>query len=69
MKINVEIEYAEVESESGHQIEGICVTCKRCGHSVEVAGITIASARLGAVMLREECPRDENNFYDAEWWT
>jgi ribosomal protein S27AE len=69
MKVKADIEYAEVESDSGRPIDGLRVACSRCGHSVEVMGETISSARLGAIMLRDECPNGENNYYDVEWWS
>ena len=43
--------------------DGIRVTCMECDHSVDVAGRTDASIRRGCVMLREQCPQDETNFY------
>jgi hypothetical protein len=69
MKIPVSIDYADVESDSGREIEGLCATCDRCGHSVEVLGISSSSAKYAAVKLSEECPRKENNYYDVDWWS
>lgn len=67
MRVNVEIDLADVDGDCG-QVEGLCLVCQRCGHEVEVAGVSIDSARRGAVMLREECPNGENNFYDVDYW-
>jgi len=62
MQVNVEIE--EDEFDGDHTtVPGLRVTCPRCGHEVEVFGTDERSAKRGAVMLREECPRGENNFY------
>jgi hypothetical protein len=69
MKVKVDIDYADVESDSGREVEGLCVTCERCGHSVEVMGIYLSSARYAAVKLGEECPKNENNYYDVDWWS
>jgi hypothetical protein len=44
-------------------IEGICVTCNRCQFEVEVFGTGSSSHQRAAVMLREECPWREHNFY------
>ena len=69
MKISVSIDYADVETDSGRETEGLCITCKRCGHAVEVTGIHIGSARYAAILLGKECPNNESNYYDVDWWT
>ena len=46
-------------------VEGIRVRCTRCEHECEVYGTSLRSVRRGLVMLREECPYDESNFYTA----
>jgi hypothetical protein len=68
MKVGVEINQIEMENDEGRPIEGICVTCEKCGHEVEVFGTSDASARRGAAMLREECPEGEDNYYDVSWY-
>jgi hypothetical protein len=47
------------------EVPGLVATCSRCGHSVEVYGTSDASERAACVMLREECPRCEKNFYQG----
>jgi CII-binding regulator of phage lambda lysogenization HflD len=47
-------------------VRGVCVTCSRCDQTAEVYGTSARSVRRGLVMLREECPRGENNFYVAD---
>lgn len=68
MRVSVDIEHADVEGDYG-TVEGIRLTCERCDHSVEVAGTSDRSARRGAIMLREECPEAEDNFYDVDYWS
>ena len=46
--------------------EYVEVTCGRCGHSVRSWGDSDSSVRRCLVLLREECPEGENNFYIAE---
>lgn len=54
----------EVELEGDHGVvPGLEVVCQRCGHTVKVFGTDEASAKRAAVMLREECPEGEDNFY------
>lgn len=67
MKVAVDIDTIDVDGDYG-QVEGLRLTCERCGHEIEVAGTHSASARRGAIMLREECPKGEINFYDVDFW-
>lgn len=62
MRVACEIEEVELEGDYS-PVPGVCVTCGKCGHQVEVFGDSDASVRRGTVMLREECPRGESNFY------
>ena len=66
MKITVEVEEDELDGDYG-SVSGLRITCPRCGHEVEVFGTDERSAKRGAVMLREECPRGESNYYVADW--
>jgi hypothetical protein len=52
----------ELEGDYG-MVDGLEVTCAKCGHTVEVYGAHQRSAKRGGVMLSEECPRGERNFY------
>ena len=64
--IAVEIEEIELEGDYGStSIPSLSLTCSRCQHTVEVYGTSTASARRGAIMLREQCPYGERNFYDV----
>jgi hypothetical protein len=63
-RVLVNVDWEEVETENGYPVDGYRVTCSRCGHYVDVCGSTQASMRRGAVMLKEECPRGESNFYE-----
>ena len=67
MKVAVDIVETEIEGDYA-QVDGLKVICERCGHWVEVFGTTGASARRAAYMLREECPKDESNYYDVDYW-
>lgn len=65
--MRVACEVVEVELEGDYaSIEGLCVSCSRCYHEVEVYGTSGRSVRRAMVMLREECPRGEANWYAAE---
>lgn len=62
MKVDTEWENIDVEGDYG-SVDGIRVTCDRCGHSVESGGTGSASFRRCAALLRDECPKGEDNFY------
>jgi hypothetical protein len=65
--MRVRCEVAEVELEGDHgTVDGLCVACTRCEHQAEVFGTSSRSVRRALVMLREECPEGENNFYAAD---
>jgi hypothetical protein len=61
--VHVTVEEIELEGDDGPDVPGLSLTCDKCGHEVEVYGTDDVSARRGAVMLREECPNGEHNFY------
>lgn len=66
MKVEAEIEEVELEGEDGRMQEGVCATCSRCFHATESFGTSEASVKRCLVLLREECPNGERNFYVAE---
>jgi len=68
VRVDVEIFKDEVESDEGRPLTGLRLICSRCGHEVTVWGTSDRSAKRGAVMLAEECPSGERNFYDVEHW-
>jgi hypothetical protein len=45
------------------EVEGVCATCRRCGHETESYGTSDASVRRCLALLREECPNEESNYY------
>jgi hypothetical protein len=49
--------------DEGRHVDVVQVTCSRCGHSTRSYGSSDASAKRCLVLLREECPRGERNFY------
>ncbi len=63
MKVKCESEEIELDGDGEDLVESICVSCTRCQHAVEVFGRSDRSIRRGLVMLREECPNGEQNFY------
>lgn len=65
MKVDCTVDETELEGDYG-VVEGVTATCSRCDHVTESYGTTDSSIRRCLVLLREECPRGEQNFYVEE---
>ncbi len=64
MKIRCQVDEVEMEGDFG-PVDGVVAQCTRCGHETESFGTSDASVRRCLVLMREECPRGESNFYTA----
>jgi hypothetical protein len=62
-RVEVEIEEVELENEDGRMQDGVRARCTRCDHETEAYGRTGKSRRRCLVLMREECPQNEENFY------
>jgi hypothetical protein len=62
VKVECDIEEVELEGDYG-PVDGVCATCSRCDHQTESFGTSEASVRRCLVLMREECPFSEDNFY------
>ena len=65
-KVECEVNYIELENDSGRTIPSIEVTCSKCGNTAEAFGTSSRSIKRCLAQLRETCPEGENNFYVAE---
>lgn len=66
MRVTCDSEEIELDGDHAGGVPGLCVTCSRCDHAAEVYGTSDRSLRRALVMLREECPNGENNFYACD---
>lgn len=66
MKVECEVEETEVENEHGRMQPSVKVTCGRCGHTTQSFGTGEKSIRRCLMLLKEECPEGENNYYVAD---
>lgn len=64
-KVECIIEAVELEGDHG-PVSGICATCTKCDHKTESFGTSPKSVRRCLMLMREECPEDEENFYFAD---
>lgn len=63
MKVTCSITFTELENEDGRELEGVCAQCDRCGYETESFGTSEASVKRCLVLMREECPQGETNYY------
>lgn len=61
-RVTTTFSYVDLEGEYG-TVEGVEVTCDRCGHTEESFGTDDPSLKRCAFLLRENCPKNENNYY------
>jgi hypothetical protein len=66
MEVSCSVDYCQLENDDGREIDSVEVTCKRCDHTTQSYGDSAASVRRCLVLLREECPRGESNYYVAD---
>lgn len=66
MRVACDVDETTMQNEDGYDVDGVEVTCGRCGHTTESFGTSGASIRRCLVLMRQECPRGEANYYVAE---
>jgi hypothetical protein len=66
MEVPCSVDYCQLENDDGREIDSVEVTCSRCDHTTQSYGDSAASVRRCLVLLREECPRGESNYYVAD---
>jgi hypothetical protein len=66
MEVTCSIDYCELENDDGRAIDSVSVTCSRCDHETQSYGDSSASVRRCLLLMRDECPRGERNWYIAD---
>lgn len=66
MKIPAAISEVELENDRGITIPGVEACCSKCGHTTQSFGTELRSIRRCLVLMREECPFNERNFYTCD---
>lgn len=66
MRVECEVNEVELENEQGRPVPGVEAICGECEHRTESFGTGEASIKRCLVLLREECPEGEKNFYVDE---
>ena len=65
-KLKCEINYTTSENDNGYEVDCVTATCPKCGHETVSWGQGDGSIKRCLVLLSEECPRGERNFYVEE---
>jgi hypothetical protein len=66
MRVACTISEEEIENEDGVLVDGVIATCSRCDYETESFGTSERSIRRCLVLMREECPEGEANYYVDE---
>jgi hypothetical protein len=66
MRVRCSIEETTLENDDGIEVDSVVATCSECGHQTESFGTSDRSVKRCLVLMREECPEDANNFYEAD---
>jgi len=66
MRVPCEITETTLTNENGREIDGVVACCRRCLHQTESYGTGENSRKRCLVLMREECPEYEDNFYVDE---
>lgn len=64
-EIECEINHITIENDDGREIDGVEAVCGECDHSTQSYGTSSASVRRCLVLLREQCPLGQHNYYIA----
>lgn len=65
MRVYCTAEDTYLDGEYGQPIESVEITCGSCHHTTVSYGTSSRSVNRCLVLLREECPRGQRNFYVA----
>lgn len=66
MKVLCELQHVSLTNDRGHQIDSVRVSCGRCGYETESFGRGENSILRCLAMMRDECPEEEENFYEID---
>ena len=63
MRVPCVVTETELENDEGREVGGVQAECTRCGYVTESFGTSERSITRCLVLMREECPEGESNFY------
>jgi hypothetical protein len=62
-KVQCKIEEIYIPNDYGTEIESVEATCDKCGHVTRCFGRSDRSRKRCLVLMNEECPECEDNYY------
>lgn len=65
-RVEATIERIELETDEGRIVPSVRATCSQCDEQTESFGRDIKSIRRCLVLLKENCPLGEDNFYTCD---
>jgi hypothetical protein len=66
MRVPCEVSEEILTNDDGIDVPGVVVSCSRCDHETESFGTSDRSVKRYLVLMREECPNGEDNFYTSD---
>ena len=66
MNVACTIDYVDLENDDRREVESVRATRSTCGHETESFGTSAVRVRRCLVLMREECPHHQSNWYFAE---
>lgn len=64
-RISCSLSHTTTYNEKGIAVDSVAVECSRCGKTATAYGESEASIKRCLVTLRQDCPRNENNYYEV----
>ena len=65
-KVKCTISEITMKNSSGIDVDSVEATCMKCGHVIRSFGTGENSRKRCLVLMREECPEHEENFYEDD---
>jgi hypothetical protein len=62
-RVKCTVSVKTLRNESNLEVDGVEATCMKCGHTTQSFGTGENSRKRCLVLMREECPKQEGNFY------
>lgn len=62
-QIKCTVSEVTLENDGGIEVDSVQATCTKCDHTTQSFGTGEGSRKRCLVLMREECPQGEENFY------
>jgi hypothetical protein len=62
-RVECEVTFTQAENDRGRMQDCTKATCGNCGHTTQSWGTGPGSVKRCLMLMKEECPEGESNFY------